>query len=108
MERVLVLLYLFGPPLLLVLSYRTRLWWLAGAALIAVGLCMFVGVQPTENDESDPGLSAIGNAILVAGGILSALYGFACLAIARRWHDRHIEHVENLPPATVVAGVTER
>jgi hypothetical protein len=109
MENLLIVSLVAAPPLLIALLHRTRLWWVAGAGLLAGAFYMFSLVAPVDSDESDAGLGGIANFVLVAGGVLIAIYGVSALAFAARLHNRYRERVEQLPPAaTVVAGVTRR
>ena len=106
--EALVAALVIAPPLAIALLYRTRLWWLAGVALIAGAFYLFSLCGPVDSDESDAGLGAIANFVLVAGGLLIAAYGASALVFANRLHQRYLEGVRKLPAATAVAGVTRR
>jgi hypothetical protein len=111
MFELLVVGLVIAPPVLIALLYRTRLWWLAGGALLVLAVYLFGQLSAVDPDESTAGLEGIANFVLVAGGTLVTLYGVAALGFAWRLHDRYrarFARVEKLPPATVVAGGAKR
>jgi hypothetical protein len=108
MEGLAIFALLVVPPLLLVSLRHTRFYWLAGLVVLAVAFYMFSLVGPTDSDESDPGLSAIGNAVSVAAGIGLSLYGLILLVVSSRSHDAHLERVQKLPPTATARAASKR
>jgi hypothetical protein len=111
MDALILLAVVLGPPVLGVALRKTRLFWLPGIALIALGFWSFASMTDTHGDVG--GIAALGNGIAAIAGVTLCGYGLLCLVVggfayrrALRTSDMHAPPVE-LPPAILVKDLSE-
>ncbi|HEY0476523.1 MAG TPA: hypothetical protein VGD37_03315 [Kofleriaceae bacterium] len=109
MEGLVIVIVLFAPALLLGWLRKTLLWWTPGAALAILGLVAFGSVSDTHGDVG--GVAAMGNGVVVIGGMCLLGYALVCLVVGARGQRGAREPAlrpvpVELPPAVVVKDLS--
>ncbi len=93
------------PPVLAFALRRTRVWWLAGAALAAVGVYLLATLEH-DGDHGDGGIAgySIGNLLQLVYGAWLLLYAAILGAVASSMRRTAIERSKPpIPTARVVS-----
>lgn len=79
--EVVTLVGIAAVALAVALTYRTRVWWLPGMALLAgAGVLGWIASRPAHDD--DYGLQGMGDFFVLAGASVVALVGVLLLVFA--------------------------
>lgn len=102
-----IVLFVFGPLLMLAFVARTRFSWLPGILVIAAAVVLF-GMIDDDLHGDVGGIGAFANGVLTLAASGLSIYGVILLCVgASMYRKAERRQPSTLPVATAVAGVNK-